>query len=159
VGLTPRDVDPATWDRIQAALASGAATEGRPAVLPGVAAPDASGAVTFDAPYPPTLNTYWRRVGEKTLISERGRAYRRAVVARLAGCRPLAGPLKCEAVFHPPDGRRRDLDNLPKALLDAMQHAGLYADDSQVRRLDVRFGKVVKGGHAVVTLTPLGAET
>lgn len=38
MGITPRDVDPDTWARLQAALASGSATEGKPAVLPGVTA-------------------------------------------------------------------------------------------------------------------------
>jgi len=53
----------------------------------------------------------------------------------------------------PPDGRRRDLDNLQKALCDALQHAGVYADDSQIDRLDVQRGPVVPGGKVIVQVT------
>jgi crossover junction endodeoxyribonuclease RusA len=33
---------------------------------------------------------------------------------------------------HPPDNRRRDADNVQKSVLDALQHAGVFWDDSQV---------------------------
>jgi crossover junction endodeoxyribonuclease RusA len=39
---------------------------------------------------------------------------------------------------YPPDHRRRDIDNLIKATADALQHAGVYEDDSQVDLLVVR---------------------
>jgi hypothetical protein len=29
-------------------------------------------------------------------------------------------------IVHPPDRRRRDIDNVQKALLDALQHGGAY---------------------------------
>lgn len=38
----------------------------------------------------------------------------------------------------PPDRRRRDLDNLLKALLDMLQHAEVYNDDYQVADLRIR---------------------
>jgi len=36
-----------------------------------------------------------------------------------------------------PDKRRRDLDNLPKAVLDGLTHAALWHDDSQIDDLRV----------------------
>lgn len=109
----------------------------------------------FELPYPPSVNHYWRRVGLRTLISRGGRRYRRDVVALLAAGRaaPLSGRLELVAHVFPPDGRRRDLDNLQKALCDALQHAGVYADDSQIDRLDVHRGPVVPGGKVVVQIT------
>jgi crossover junction endodeoxyribonuclease RusA len=113
-------------------------------------------------PFPPTVNTYWRRVGNRTVLSAGARAYRGAVhgavLEHLFGVprrEPLTGPVAVEIEFRPPDRRRRDLDNLPKGLLDALKHAGIYEDDSQVRRLNTWFGPVQDGGLSVVTVTAI----
>lgn len=42
------------------------------------------------------------------------------------------GPLAIRIEMFPPDQRRRDCDNVQKSVLDAMQHGGLFWDDSQV---------------------------
>ena len=59
------------------------------------------------------------------------------------------------APWTPPDLRRRDLDNLLKPTLDALQHAGVYEDDSQVDLLMTRRGGVVPGGRLAVRMTEL----
>lgn len=46
---------------------------------------------------------------------------------------PLPGPLGIEFVFYREDRRKVDLDNLEKAMLDALQGI-LYVDDSQIRK-------------------------
>jgi crossover junction endodeoxyribonuclease RusA len=109
---------------------------------------------TFELPFPPSVNHYWRRVGPRTLISRGGRRYRDAVARVLAarGAASLAGRLSVHVIACPPDRRRRDLDNLQKALLDAMQHGGAYMDDSQIDRLEVERGPVVLGGKVIVVL-------
>ena len=98
----------------------------------------------LELPYPPSLNHYWRHVGPRTLISRQGRAFRERVCSLLAarGVRPLSGPLAVRIRVHPPDARRRDIDNLPKSLLDALQHGGAYYDDSQIESLEI-----VRGGR------------
>ncbi|MBI1914410.1 MAG: RusA family crossover junction endodeoxyribonuclease, partial [Planctomycetes bacterium] len=48
--------------------------------------------------------------------------------------------------------QRRDLDNLQKALLDALQHGGAYGDDSQIVRLAIEKGQPVSGGKTVVRI-------
>jgi crossover junction endodeoxyribonuclease RusA len=108
----------------------------------------------FELPYPPSVNHYWRRVGARTLISRGGRAFRMEVCSILAahGIRPLDGPLVVEVAVHPPDRRRRDIDNLQKALLDALAHGGAYHDDSQIARLAIERRNVVRGGKVVVRL-------
>jgi crossover junction endodeoxyribonuclease RusA len=113
-------------------------------------------AVMFEVelPHPPSVNHYWRRVGAKTLISREGRRFRERVVAILAAqnCQPLTGDLAVEVDVHPPDHRRRDIDNIAKALLDALQHGGAYADDGQVVRLAIARCQVTPGGKAVVRI-------
>lgn len=53
-------------------------------------------------------------------------------------------------VAYPPDRRARDLDNILKAALDALQHAQAFDDDSQIDRLIVDRGEVRKGESGVL---------
>lgn len=108
----------------------------------------------LELPYPPSVNHYWRRVGPGTLISREGRRFRERVLANLAaqGVRPLVGPLAVQVDLHPPDNRRRDIDNIAKALLDALAHGGAYEDDSQIVHLAIDKQKPVDGGKTVVRI-------
>jgi crossover junction endodeoxyribonuclease RusA len=110
--------------------------------------------IDLELPYPPSVNHYWRRVGARTLISRGGRAFRRTVCSILAahGIRPLDGPVELVVDVFPPDRRRRDLDNLQKALLDALAHGGAYHDDSQIARLTIQRRHVVPAGKVHVLL-------
>lgn len=94
--------------------------------------------VAFELPWPPSLNRYYRNVGYRVLISREGRRYRMMTVSRLAGMvEKLKGRLKMLIELYPPDNRRRDVDNSLKCCLDALAHAGVYEDDSQVKDLHV----------------------
>ena len=110
--------------------------------------------IELELPYPPSVNHYYRHVGPRTLISREGRRFRQRVCASLAnvGDRRLQGPLHIEIEVYPPDRRRRDIDNVQKALLDALQHGGLYEDDSQIVKLDIEKHGCVKGGRALVRI-------
>lgn len=106
-------------------------------------------------PYPPSVNTYWRWTPRGVLVSERGREYRKEVTPIVIRTRIIqnlgkfaaADRLEVRVLLCPPDRRRRDIDNTQKALLDALRHAGAFADDEQVDALDVRRGPV--GGGVV----------
>ena len=107
-------------------------------------------------PFPPSVNRYWRHVGRRTLLSREGRRFRERVCAQLAGrgLVPLAGALAVSIDLHPPDRRSRDADNFLKGPLDALEHAGLYENDSQIVHLDVDKRDPVRGGRAVVRIEP-----
>lgn len=99
-------------------------------------------------PWPPSVNRYYRNVAGKTLISAEGRSYRKAVVDLLAESRtapPMIGAVGVDIEVFMPDRRRRDLDNLLKSLLDALTHAGLWLDDSQVVDLRIRKAQTIGG--------------
>lgn len=109
--------------------------------------------LTITLPFPPSVNRYWRAINGRNVLSAEGRQYRLKVSSL---CYRVSGfdnrRLEVIIVANPPDNRRRDLDNLCKATLDCMQHAGLYDDDSQIDRLTIARGAVVKGGGLTVIL-------
>lgn len=122
--------------------------------------------IALTLPWPPSANHYWRRVGHKVLISADGRSYRRAVaecvmLARAElRCGPICvhGPLAVRFEAQPPDLRTRDLDNLFKATLDALTHAGVWPDDGQIDDLSiVRLGPT-KGGALRVVVSQIGQQ-
>ena len=111
-------------------------------------------------PYPPSANHYWRHVviGRRasTLLSKEAREFRANVIAAVGVTPPqLTGRLGVCIAVYPPDRRRRDIDNIQKPLLDALGHAGIYADDSQIDRLETTRERCVAGGKVEVTVTEL----
>lgn len=114
----------------------------------------------FTLPFPPSANHIWRRVGRRTLLSRRGREFRQEVCAllRSQGVKPLSGPLEMTIDIFPPDRRRRDVDNVQKALLDALAHGGAYHDDSQINRLTIERQSVVRGGKVHVLIEEYRSE-
>ena len=110
--------------------------------------------ITLTLPFPPSTNTYYRNVAGETLISAKGRSYRKAVADQVLiqrGAKLLAGRLSVSIVAHMPDKRRRDLDNMLKAALDSMTHAGVWVDDSQIDILTIQRAPV--GGMLKVSVS------
>ena len=106
-------------------------------------------------PWPPSVNHYYVRTRRGMAISKAGREYRAIVAARVLEGRcdcGLAGDLAIEIDAYPPDRRRRDLDNINKAMWDAIQHAGVYADDSQIKEMRARMLSPIPGGKVDVRL-------
>lgn len=117
---------------------------------------------TLRLPYPPSVNAYYRHptrgpLAGRHLISEKGREYRSAVCRIAAGGAALTGTLAVAVTLVPPDRRRRDIDNPVKGLLDALTHAGVWGDDSQIKRLVIDMHEPEPGnGRAEVTIGPKG---
>jgi crossover junction endodeoxyribonuclease RusA len=105
-------------------------------------------------PYPPSANHYWRRVGPRTLISRDGRQYRKDVKRAVhKQAEPIGSELRLAMLvrMHAPDRRRRDVDNIQKPLLDALEKSGLYGDDSQIDLLVTTRGEIDRpNGHVVI---------
>ncbi len=100
------------------------------------------------------MNRYWRRVGSRTVLSREGRRYREDVASRVSSEEMFfSGDISLRVYLYPPDRRRRDIDNVLKALLDALEDAGIYRDDCQVAALSVERRGVAPGGMALVEIT------
>lgn len=92
-------------------------------------------------PWPPSVNRYWRSVNGRVLIAAAGRQYRMDVelVAAIKNFKRHGDAnvvVRINAWF--PDKRRRDIDNVLKAPLDALTAAQVWDDDSQIVHLSIR---------------------
>ncbi len=115
------------------------------------------GVIRLKLPWPPSINSYWlhTKTGQ-TFITPKGRKFRQVVMAAclVGNIQPMTGRLDILIHYHPPDRRIRDIDNLQKALMDAMKHGGCMADDSQVKHMDVTMHDFAEAnaGRVFVTL-------
>lgn len=111
---------------------------------------------TYTLPWPPSVNTLWRAVRGRNILSKRGREFyedgQRVLLPQPRPSSPLLGRVSVTITLLPPTRRGYDIDNRTKAVLDLLTKAGIWADDEQVTRLLVEKGEVTKGGAAVVTV-------
>jgi crossover junction endodeoxyribonuclease RusA len=104
--------------------------------------------VTLTLPWPPSMNTYWRTFQGRMIISAKGRDYRKAVIEQVrlqGGANNYQGKVRVEIEAYRPDKRRRDLDNLLKAVLDGCTHAGVWEDDSNIVDLRIYWADTIGG--------------
>ncbi|MGS8101310.1 RusA family crossover junction endodeoxyribonuclease [Providencia sp. PROV_01] len=117
--------------------------------------------ITFILPFPPSVNACWRNINGKTLISAAGRKFRANAIAAVYEQLRKRPKLITENVsvivkMYPPSRQRRDIDNYLKAPFDALTHAGIWKDDDQVKRVEMEWCEVVKGGRFEITISMHG---
>lgn len=107
-------------------------------------------------PYPPSINTYWGFHGSHRFLTKKAREFK-ALVSNIVVSQPIRFGdclLEIHIVWHCPDRRTRDIDNTLKPLFDALVQADLMNDDSQIKRIEVEFGEVIKGGKTEMKIFP-----
>lgn len=115
----------------------------------------------FTLPWPPSVNHYWSRTKRGNVyVSARGKAYQQEVALivkrRIRSGTPYDTPVAVSILAFPPDRRKRDIDNLLKASLDAMEGAGVFKNDNLIADLRVvRKEKDAAGGRLEVTVEVL----
>lgn len=123
--------------------------------------------LSFNLPYPPSMNHIWRHAGKRTYLSARAVAYRKAVLARLieqgVPLKSIDAPMRVTYALQAPSKRRSDVDNFPKSISDALTAAKFWVDDSLVHDLRVcwadllsdEFARTTKGGRVSVLIEVL----
>ena len=108
-------------------------------------------------PYPCSVNHYWGQSGKHRFIGKKGKEFRMAVSEACldADVKAIDGRLSVHIALFPPDNRKRDIDNILKSLLDALEHAGCYENDSQIDELHVIRREAKKGGACTVVILPV----
>lgn len=86
--------------------------------------------------YPPSINNYYVKTQRGVFISSKGKQFREQLIKdaheQLGGMIPIPDRVRLEVIMWPPDARKRDQDNILKPIQDAMIHANLLVDDSQI---------------------------
>jgi crossover junction endodeoxyribonuclease RusA len=116
------------------------------------------GKTAVKLPWPPSVNAWWNWSKRRGLyVSPAGRAFKALAVAAIQSQRaalPIGvhtGRLAVRLEIYEPDKRKRDIDNLAKAPLDAVTaSAAIWLDDSQIDALViVRAGRVGRADACV----------
>ncbi len=103
----------------------------------------------FELPWPPSINHYYVHTANGIILGAKGKSYRRDVALLLHRFRESCtseARLSLTINAFPPDKRKRDLDNIVKAVQDALQYARVYHDDYQIDMLTVIRRHQVKDG-------------
>lgn len=130
--------------------------------------------MTLTLPWPPSVNHY-KRLG-RIVKTKGGKLYQQRVnsdetktfyfqVYMLSKKQmPQEWPKSVDSAtisyeirvsLHPPDEKRRDIDNVLKVLLDSLMHAKVINDDSQITRLYVEKLGTMSYGQTIVTVKEL----
>ena len=114
--------------------------------------------IELQLPYPPSVNRYWRVWRNRAVVSPAAKKFQREVreVVARSGWPKAAGEVRVLAELRPAPGRKPDVDNAGKALLDALVHAEVLEDDRSVVELHLWRGGAGEG-VALVTVAPAEA--
>ena len=107
-------------------------------------------------PYPPSNNRYYRHNRGRIHIGQEGLDYRVAVLEQRPRTGwPMDGALRMEIHVYPKRAVSQDLDNVPKCVCDALQHAGIYRNDNQIADLRIVRQPKAPKAYLLVTVEPL----
>ena len=120
--------------------------------------------ISFRLSWPPSVNHYYGRTRTgRIYLKDAGRLYRRKAALEFArlGWPRVNGGVSVHLVLVPPDRRRRDIDNLRKAIYDAVSdrkgHRGVIADDSLIIEDSAAFADP-GAGEVYITIRQLSGE-
>lgn len=117
--------------------------------------------IRLSLPYPPTSNHNTMVAKGRRISSPKYRTWRATAEwhARLgAAGKSVQGAYTISYSVERPDRRRRDLENLPKSLSDALQAAGVIRDDADCERSTIEWAgakPTVRDAMIYIQIMPL----
>lgn len=121
--------------------------------------------MTLLVEYPPTANHMKVPIAIKMrsngrdkwvgrmVLADKGKKYYRKIKQMFTGFTTLKPPYDVLIEVHVPDLRKRDLPNVEKASVDALDKAGVIVDDSHIANIEIqRFEPLRAGGVLVVRI-------
>lgn len=112
--------------------------------------------ITFSLPWPPSINHYYIRARHGVVIGAKGQAYRKEssiLLSRYKDSFLSSDRLSVSIALHPPDKRKRDIDNPIKVLLDCMQASAIFEDDNQIDYLTIKRHEIIKHGRVTIQVS------
>lgn len=117
--------------------------------------------LAFDLPMPPSVNSMFKNVpGKGRVRTKKYKAWaheagwmliaQRNRTKRHHNC--LTGPIAIDVAAYKPASKKRDLDNILKAICDLLTNTKTIADDSQIVAINARW--VDAGVPCTVTVRP-----
>ena len=100
------------------------------------------------------MNVYWRKVRNRMILSDAGRAYKTLVWAegKRRKITPLRGPIAVTVRWYR-SRKAGDLDNRLKALFDALEDVA-FTNDNQVTEIHAYRADDKQNPRVEITLTP-----
>jgi Holliday junction resolvase RusA-like endonuclease len=109
--------------------------------------------VTLNLPIPPSVNRLWRVSGRRVHRSARYVAWQRSAGWELQVQKPAPFPADATIGLNIRAGmtsKRRDIDNLAKAICDLMQAHGVIDNDAAVKDLRLTWDDSIEPGRVRV---------
>lgn len=110
--------------------------------------------ITLDT-VPPSLNSAYKKYRNRVVLSQRAKDFKQLVLESAPeGLEPMQGPIKMEVSLQFRGGRKRDLDNYLKVLIDALK--GVYfGDDDQIYEVRAKKGLRSQEDKVEVAINPI----
>lgn len=110
---------------------------------------------TIKLPWPPSVNHYLKICGKSLRKTHAANKYINSVfyIVRAQKIKSFGtSRLSVEIKAHPPDNRKRDLDNILKMIFDSLENADVFENDNQIDEIKIKREEKKKGGEIIVTL-------
>lgn len=116
--------------------------------------------IKLELPWPPSVNRLYRATSRNSgkpgvYEIDKAKEYKKEVFVLIKN-KKLEGfgsaRVEVDIKAYPPDRYRRDLDNILKAIIDSLEKAGVYKNDSQIDRIQIERKQVVPGGSVLIEI-------